>query len=53
MGAKGKSFTEACAQILTAGCDREHLPSNRIIVRDTLSCHDNYLCQIIFKSYYA
>ena len=38
------------AQSLSADFDLELLPSDMVLVRDTLSCHDNYLCRIIFKS---
>ena len=51
MGRTQTGFTEVYAYSLSADCDRDLWPSKMIFVRHTLSCHDNYLCQIIFKSY--
>ena len=41
------------AQSLIADCDLNLQPSNMVIVRNTSSCHDNHLCQIIFKSHHV
>ena len=43
-------FTEVYAQSLSADCDLDLWLSDIVFVRDTLSCHDDHLCQIIFKS---
>ena len=53
MGLTQIGYTEIYAQSLTADCDLDLWPSDMVFVRDTLSCHDNHLCQIIFKSHYA
>ena len=50
MGRTRTGFTEACAQSLSVNCDLDLLPSDMFFVRDISSCHDDYLCQIIFKS---
>ena len=50
MGRTGTGFTEVYAQSLSADCDLDILPSDMVLVRDTSSCHDNHLCQNIFKS---
>ena len=50
MGRTRTGFTEIYAQRLSADCDLE--PSDMVLVRDR-SCHDDHLCQIIFKSHYA
>ena len=42
-------FTEAYAQSLSADYDLDLRPSHVAFVRDKLSCHDNYLCQIILN----
>ena len=39
-----------CAQSLSADFDLDHCANNMILARDTLSCHDNYLCLIYLKS---
>ena len=31
-------------------CDLDLCTSDMVFVRDILSCHDDHLCQIIFKS---
>ena len=46
-------FTEAYAQSLRAECDLDLWPSDMVLVHDTSSCHNEHLCQIIFKSHYA
>ena len=51
MGRTRTSFTEVYAQSLSVDCDLDLLPSDMVFVRDTSSCHDDYLCQIIFKSH--
>ena len=53
MGRARTGFTEVFAQSLSADCDLDLLPSDMVLVRDTLSCHDSHLCQIIFKSHYV
>ena len=53
MGRTQTGFTEVYAQSLSADCDRDLWPSDMILVRDTLSCHDYHLCQIIFKSHHV
>ena len=42
-------FTEVYAQSLSADCDLDLWPSHMVLVCDTSSCHDDHLCQIIFK----
>ena len=46
-------FTEVYAQRLSSDCDLDLLPSDMVLVSDTLSCHDEYLCQVIFKSHHV
>ena len=53
MGRTQTGFTEVYAQCLSADCDLDLLPSDMVHATDTLSCHDNHLCQIIFKSYHV
>ena len=53
MGRTGKGFTEVYAQSLSADYDLDLRPRDMALVCDTLSCHDDHLCQIIFKSHYA
>ena len=53
IGQTETGFTEVYAQSLSADCDLERLPSDMVFVRDISSCHDDHLCQIIFKSYHA
>ena len=53
MGLTRTGSTEVYAQSLSADCDLNLWPSDMVLVRDTLSCHDDHLCQIIFKSHYA
>ena len=53
MGLTQTGFSEANAQSLSADCDLDLWPSNKVLTRDTLSSPDEHLCQIIFKSYYA
>ena len=38
---------------LSGNCDLDLWPSDIFSVCDTLSCHDNHLCQIIYKSHHA
>ena len=47
MGRTQTGFTEVYAQSLSAHCDLDLWPS------DISSCHDDHLCQIIFKSHYV
>ena len=53
MGRTRKCFTEVYAQSLNADCDLVLWPSDMVLVRDILSCHDDHLCHIIFKTHYA
>ena len=53
MGLTQTDFTEVYAQSLSANCDLDLCLSNMVLVRDTSSCHDDHLCQIIFKSHYV
>ena len=46
-------FTGVYAQSLSADCDLDLSPSNMILVLYTLSCHDDNLCQTVFKSHLA
>ena len=46
MGWTKTGFAEAYAQ--SADCDLDLWPSNIISVCDISSCHDDYLCQIIY-----
>ena len=41
------------AQSLSADCDLHLWPSDMVLVPDTSSCHDDHLCQIIFKSHHV
>ena len=50
-GAPG--LTEVYAQSLSADCDLDLWPSNMVLVCNTYSCHDDRLCQIVFKSYHV
>ena len=50
MGRTRTGFTEVYAQILSADCDLDLCPSEMVLLRDTSSCHDDHLRQIIFKS---
>ena len=53
MGRTPTSFTEVYAQNLSVDCDLDLWPNDMVLVRDTSSCHDDHLCQIIFKSHNA
>ena len=53
MGWTRTGFTEVYAQSLSADCDLDLWPSDMLLNRDTLSCHDDHLCRIIFKFRYA
>ena len=53
MGRTRTGFTEVYAQSLSADCDFELWPNDMVLVRDTSSCHNDHLCQIIFKSYHV
>ena len=53
MGRTRTGFTEVYAQSLSIDCDLDLWPNDMLLVRDTLSCHDDHLCQIIFKSHHA
>ena len=46
-----KDFTEAYEQCLSANCDLDLWSWNMVLVHNTSSCHDDYFCQIIFKSH--
>ena len=47
IGRTQTGFVKACAQRRKAGCDLDLKPSDMVLVCDTLSYHDNHLCQII------
>ena len=47
MGRTRTGFTEVYAQSLSTDCDLDLSPSDMVLVRDTSSCHDDQLCQII------
>ena len=53
MGRTQTGFTEVYAQSLSADCVLDLWPSDLVLVRDISSCHDDRLCQIIFKSHYV
>ena len=53
MGLTRTGFTEVYTQSLSADCDLDLQPSDMFFFHDTLSCHDNYLCQISFNSHHA
>ena len=53
MGRTRTGFTEVYAQSLSAGCDFDFCSSDMVLVCDTSSCHDDHLCQIIFKSHHV
>ena len=53
MGRKQTGFTEVYAQSLSADCDLDLRPNDMVLVRDTSSCHDDHLCQTIFKSHHV
>ena len=53
MGRTRTGTTEVYAQSLSADCDLDLWPSNMVFVHNTSSCHDDHLCQIIFKFHYA
>ena len=52
-GQTGTGITEGYAQSLSANCDFDIWPTTMILIHDTSSCHNDYLCQIIFKSHHA
>ena len=53
MGRKQADFTDVYAQSLSADSDLDLRPSDMDLVCDISSCHDDHLCQIIFKSHNA
>ena len=53
MGRTRTYFMEVYAQSLKANRDLDLLPSDMVFVCDTSSCHDNYLCKIIFQSHHV
>ena len=53
MGRTRTGFTEVYAQSLSVDCVLDLCPSDMVLVRDILSCHDDHLCHIIFKTHYA
>ena len=53
IGRSRTGFTEVYAQIASADCDLDLKSGDMVLVCDTLSCHDNNLCKIIFKSHYV
>ena len=44
MGRTRTGFTEAYAKCLSADCDLDLKPSDMVYIRDTSTCHDDYLC---------
>ena len=44
MGRTRTGFTEVYAQSFSADCDLDLFPSDMVLVRDTLSYHDDHLC---------
>ena len=38
-------------KVLSADCDLDLWPSDMVLVCNTSSCHEDHLCQIIFKSH--
>ena len=53
IGRTQTGFTEVYAQSLSADCDLDLWPSHIALIRDTSSCYDDQLCQIIFESHNA
>ena len=53
MGRTQRGFTEVYAQSLNADCEIDLRPSDMVLVHDILSCRDDHLCHIIFKTHYA
>ena len=53
MGRTRTGSTEVYAQSLSVDCDLDRRPSDMILVCYTLSCYDDHLCQIIFKSHHV
>ena len=49
----GTGFTDVYAQNLSADCDLDLWSSDMVLVPNTSSCHDEHLCQIIFKSHHV
>ena len=43
----------AYEESLSADCDLDLLASNMVLALDTLSCNENYYCQIILKSHHT
>ena len=39
----GQTRAEACAQNLSADCYLDLLPTDKVLVYDTTSCHDDHL----------
>ena len=42
-------FTEVYAQSLSVNCNLDLLPSDMVLVCDTLSCHDNYCAKLFLN----
>ena len=53
MGRTRTGFTEVYPQSLSADCDLDLRPSDMVLIRDTSSCQDDHLCQIIYKFHYT
>ena len=57
MGRTGTGFTDVYAQSVSvsvsADCDLDLRPSDIVLICETSSCHDDHLCQIIFKSHHV
>ena len=48
MGRRGTGFTQADAQSLNVDCNLDLWPSGMVLVRNTLSSHDDHWCQFEF-----
>ena len=53
MGGTGTCFTEVYAYSLNVDCDLDLSPRDMVLVRGTLSCHDDHLYRIILKSHHV
>ena len=52
-GSETNRFHWSLCTKLSADCDLDLWPSDMVLVRDTSSCHDAHLCQMIFRSHYV
>ena len=53
VGQTPTGFTEVNAESLCVDCDLDFWPRDMVLVYDISFCHDDHLCQIIFKSLHA